>query len=150
MRLLPRSPQIAPQCFPSVTYCMLEKFLLWEQWHANSVGTQPFPHLIADAPCSVDFDVRVVRYLFIIYNFNTEVLGFFRISSLTLFLSSLSSYLVHEIINVVWISIQEKALSSTFKLFSLCIRIFFPLALLWAISHSCILAKLFHEASRIY
>jgi len=72
------------------------------------------------------------------------------IFSPTLFLSSLSTSLVYEIINGVWTSIQEKALSSTFKLFNLCIRNFFPLALLWAISHSCILAKLFHEASRIY
>lgn len=78
---------------------------LWEQWHANSVGTHPFPHLIANAPCSVDFNVRVVRYFFIIYNFNTEVLEVLGISSLTLFLSSLSSYSVHEIINVVWISV---------------------------------------------
>lgn len=75
--------------------------------------------------------------------------GFFQEFQL-LFLSSLSSYFVHEIIHVVWTSIQEKALSSTSKFFSLCMRKFFPLALLWTISHSCIWAKIFHEASRIY
>lgn len=137
--LIPSFPKVSPQSFSSVIYCMLER-LLWKQWYAGI----PFH---TDALFSVDINVRVVRYL---YNFNTEIWGFFRFFILTLFLSSLSSHLVHEIINVVWAFIQEKALSSTFTLFSLCMRNFFPLALLWAISHNCILAKLFHEAPRIY
>lgn len=64
------------------------------------------------------------------YNINTVIrmlggLGDFQFFQLTLFLT-LSNYSVHEIINGVWTSTQEKTLSSTFKLFSLCMRIFFP------------------------
>jgi len=33
---------------------------LWEQQHAGSIGTHPFPYLTADALRSVDLSVRVV------------------------------------------------------------------------------------------
>lgn len=122
---------------------------LWKQGHAGRVGAHPFTHPIADAPCSVDLNVRIMRCLHNVIILIQRFRGFLQDFQL-LFLSSLSSYFVHEIIHVVWTSIQEKALSSTFKLFSFAWGIFFPLALLWTISHSCIWAKIFHEASRIY